>query len=123
MSSSESPATPVFLDTALALSQIGDVESMNSLLVLLRESLERDIPLVSELLQGGDVAGANRVLHGLKGFIPIFCQPPLCDHVIRVEALSKDSLSKTAGPAFSALKPELETLLAEVCAYRPASPS
>ena len=123
MSLSESQAGPLYLDTGLALSQIGDVDSMNSMLLMLQESLARDIPLVSELLQAGDVVAANRVLHALKGFIPIFCQAPLCEQVVRVEALSKDSRSQELGPAYRALRPELQALLDEVNAYLQAHAS
>ena len=111
------PEPPVYLDTAWALSQIGDSDTMNSMLLMLQEALARDIPLLDQLLQSGDVSAANRTLHALKGFIPIFCQAPLCVHVVQVEALSKDSLSKEVGGAYRTLKPELETLLAEVDRY------
>jgi hypothetical protein len=117
MSLAESSAAPVHLDTDLALSQIGDEETMNSMLLMLQEALVRDVPLVSELLGTGEIAAANRVLHALKGFIPIFCNQTLCDQVVRVEGLSKDSQSTTAGPAYTELRPELELLLSEVCAY------
>ena len=123
MSLPGSSSHPVYLDTALALSQIGDAETMNSMLLMLQESLARDLPLVSALLQSGDVAAASRVLHSLKGFLPIFCQEPLCAQVVSVEALSKDSLSAAVGPAYSALKPGLEILLAEVNAYLQAHAS
>ena len=117
MSLPAAPEPPVYLDTAWALSQIGDSATMSSMLLMLQEALARDIPLVDQLLQSGDVSTANRTLHALKGFIPIFCQEPLCAHVVRVEALSKDSTSKTVGPAYQTLKPELETLLTEVNRY------
>jgi HPt (histidine-containing phosphotransfer) domain-containing protein len=123
MSSSDSRTAPVYLDTDWALSQIGDVESMNGMLQMLQESLARDIPQVDALLQAGDVAAANRVLHALKGFIPIFCQQPLCEQVVQVEALSKDPLSQAVGPAYRTLQPKLETLLAEVDWYLQAGVS
>jgi hypothetical protein len=123
MSSSKSQTAPVYLDTDWALSQIGDVDSMNSMLLMLQESLARDIPLIAELLQAGDVAAANRLLHALKGFIPIFCQAPLCEKVVQVELLSKDSQSRAVGTAYQALQPELEILLAEVGVYLPANAS
>jgi hypothetical protein len=107
MSLPAAPEPPVYLDTAWALSQIGDSATMDSMLLMLQEALARDILLVDQLLQSGDVSAANRVLHALKGFIPIFCQAPLCAQVVQVEALSKDSLSKAIGTAYGALKPEL----------------
>jgi hypothetical protein len=110
-------AGPVVLDLDLAFSQIGDVDAMNDMLAMLKESLSRDVPLVSTLLQGGDGVGANRLLHALKGFVPIFCPAPFCEEVARVELLSKDPTSAQVAPAYAGLRPQLETLLAEVSAY------
>jgi hypothetical protein len=110
-------APPVYLDTELALSQIGDVDAMNSMLLMLEECLSRDIPSVVSLLDQGDVVTANRLLHGLKGFIPIFCPESLCAHVVRVEGLSKLGSSEELLPAYAALRPELEGLLSEVRAH------
>ena len=121
MSSPESQVGPVHLDARLALSQIGDEEAMASMLLMLQESLTRDIPLIAQLFRDGDLVAANRVLHALKGFIPIFCNQPLCEQVVRVEGLSKDRLSTTAGPAYVLLMPELLQLLSEVSAHLKAS--
>jgi hypothetical protein len=106
-----------YLDTGLALSQIGDVDAMNGMLVMLQDTLVQDLPLIDRFLGAGDVASANRLLHALKGFIPIFCQADLCAHVVQVEALSKNSQSTTVAPAYLVLKPQLEQLLAEVRAH------
>jgi HPt (histidine-containing phosphotransfer) domain-containing protein len=110
-------AATAYLDTAMALSQIGDVEAMNGMLVMLKDTLAQDLPRIDDFLRAGDVANANHLLHALKGFIPIFCHPDLCAHVVRVEGISKDGNSTTAAPAYGALKPQLEQLLAEVRAY------
>jgi hypothetical protein len=110
-------AAQAVLDIDLALSQIGDVDAMNEMMVLLQESLARDVPQVTTLLQNGDLAGANRLLHALKGFIPIFCPQSFCDEVVRVEGMSKNTASAELAPAYASLRPQLETLLAEVSAY------
>lgn len=109
--------SPVYLDTTLALAQIGDMDAMNSMIAMLQEALARDIQRIGAHLQSGDVAAANRLLHPLKGFIPIFCREDFCGRVEAVESMSKDSQSLTVGPAYAALQPALEQLLAEVCAY------
>jgi hypothetical protein len=106
-----------YLDTGLALSQIGDVDAMNGMLVMLQDTLVQDLPLIDSFLGAGDVASANRLLHALKGFIPIFCRADLCAHVVQVEALSKNSQSTAVAPAYLVLKPQLEQLLAEVRAH------
>lgn len=112
-----SSLSPVYLDVDLAFEQIGDTDTMNSMMAMLQESLARDIPQIAHLLQAGDVASANRLLHALKGFVPIFCREDLCNRVVEVEAMSKDSQSVTAGPAYTALRPALDQLLADVTAY------
>ena len=112
---SQSPqAGLTLLDIDLALAQIGDVEAMNDMLAMLEESLVRDIPEISALLEKGDGLGANRLLHALKGFIPIFCQPALCLEVARVEGISKHIGHADVAPAYAALRPQLEQLRAEV---------
>ena len=117
MSSSTTPSAPVYFDVALALAQIGDPEAVRGILVMVEESLQRDIPAIAQLLAAGDVQGANQLLHPLKGFIPIFCREALCQHVGRVEGLSKSGSTAEVGQAYVALQPELEQLLAEVSNY------
>jgi hypothetical protein len=112
---------PGILDLDLALAQIGDVDAMNDMLVMLQDSLARDVPAVSTLLHAGDITAANRLLHALKGFVPIFCQAPFCEEVTRVELFSKDPASTEVTSAYSGLRPQLETLLAEVSAYLSAN--
>jgi HPt (histidine-containing phosphotransfer) domain-containing protein len=107
----------IYLDTELALSQIGDVEAMNGMLVMLQDTLAHDLPLIEDFLRAGDIANANRLLHALKGFIPIFSRPELCAHVVRVEAMSKDTSNAATASAYLVLKPQLEQLLSEVRAH------
>lgn len=114
MSSAAQPIGRGILDTDLALSQIGDVDAMHEMLAMLHESLQRDIPDIATMLHKGDGVGANRLLHALKGFIPIFCQAALCEEVMRVEAISKDLGNPELPAAYAALRPRLEQLLAEV---------
>jgi len=108
---------PQFLDVALALEQIGDAQAMQGMLSMLEESLARDVPRIAQLLDDNDVRTANRVLHGLKGFIPIFCVERLCKHVAKVEELSKTADALSVSQVYADLMPELEQLQAEVVAY------
>ena len=117
MNASSHYAAPVYLDTELALSQIGDAQAMQGMLAMLEESLGHDVPQIEHLLEAGDVVGANHLLHPLKGFIPIFCGPVLCELVTRVEMLSKNGNSTEVATAYALLKPELNQLLSEVSAY------
>ncbi|WP_342617679.1 Hpt domain-containing protein [Rhodoferax sp. GW822-FHT02A01] len=118
-------STPTFtyLDTELAFSQIGDAQVMDSMLVMLQESLQRDIALIADLLASDELAGANRVLHALKGFVPIFCCEGFCTQVVDVEALSKVGPSSNVAQAYATLRPELQRLLDDVNTYLAQSQS
>ena len=111
------PAGQSLLDTDLALSQIGDADAMQDMLVMLEEALARDLPDISDLLQKGDILGANCLLHAIKGFIPIFCQDALSQEVTRVEAMSKEPFDAGLSDGYAQLRPHLEQLLAEVRAH------
>ena len=117
MSSELSQIGANLLDTDLAMSQIGDAQAMQDMLVMLQDALANDVPKVSSLIQAGDVSAANHLLHTLKGFIPIFCRDALCHAVVRVEGLSKAPASPDLAIAYAALRPYLEQLHAEVSAY------
>lgn len=108
---------PTYLDTQLAMAQIGDVATMHGMLVMLEETLAKDIPLIADSLALGDVAQANSLLHPLKGFLPIFCNARLCDDVSKVEGMSKGGSAAVVGKAYGVLRPELEILLEEVADY------
>jgi HPt (histidine-containing phosphotransfer) domain-containing protein len=108
---------PVFLDIARALDQIGDVAALHEMLDMLQDTLDRDVPQISGLLRDNNVTAANRLLHSLKGFIPIFCNDALCDHVAQVEMLSKKGGAAEIEVAFAALAPKLERLQTEIDQY------
>ena len=107
----------VHLDPARALEQIGDAQTVRSMLPMLQELLMRDVPQIGRLLDGGDVRGANTLLHSLKGCMPIFCAPALCEELASVEHMSKPGGSGDVGMAFSRLQPKLDGLLEEVAQY------
>jgi len=105
------------LNTDWALSQIGDLDAMHGMLAMLQEALLRDIPLIEQLLESGELVAANRTLHALKGFVPIFCQDALCAQVVEVEVLSKVGPVHSVALAYAALRPELQNLLEDVGTY------
>lgn len=117
--STTSPQSPVLvhLDIARAVQQIGDEASMRNMLPMLQEMLERDLPLIQQHLADQDVRGANPLLHSLKGCLPIFCSPSLCDHVAQVEQMSKAGVGPEVGEAFAVLGPKLQQLQQEVELY------
>ena len=112
-------AQPTLLDTEKALAQIGDAETLQAMLGMFQEALAHDVPAICERLRAGDGPGANQLLHGLKGIVPIFCQAPLSDEIKRVELMSKKvqpSGMAELQAAYANLRLPLEQLLAEVTA-------
>ncbi|MDP3652759.1 MAG: Hpt domain-containing protein [Rhodoferax sp.] len=105
---------PIYLDPARALEQIGDSTALHEMLDMLQAALDRDIPQISQFLAAHNVSAANRLLHSLKGFIPIFCVDALCDHVAQVEMLSKSGSAADVAHAYAQLSPKLVQLQAEI---------
>jgi HPt (histidine-containing phosphotransfer) domain-containing protein len=99
------------------MSQIGDQATMRGMLEMLEETLQRDVTRISELLHEGQTLQANHLLHPLKGFLPIFCGPALCDQVARVEQMSKDTSNTAVVQAYDDVMPALAQLLVEVSEY------
>ena len=113
----------MYLDQARAVSQLGDADALPPMLTMLEESLERDIPLMDACIKGGDMIGANRLLHQLKGFTPVFCVDSLVELVVNVEHLSKHAESSDVRAAYKHLAPQLETLRSEVATYLSLHPA
>ena len=114
-----SPATQpwVHLDIAKALEQTGDDEALRTMLPMLQELLERNVPQIAQSLADHDARGASPLLHALKGCLPIFCVLPLCEQLAEVELLSKTGEANGAGVAFERLKPQLQGLQVEIAQY------
>lgn len=109
--------TWVHLDPARALEQIGDEQALRGMLPMLQDLLERDLPQIAQFLADQDVRGANPLLHSLKGCLPIFCAPALCEHLTQVEHMSKAGGSVEVSAAFAELAPKLQLLKEEVTLY------
>lgn len=105
-----------FLSVERGMEFIGDEAGFLSLLKTLHKTLTTDIALISNLLANDDVPGANRLLHQVKGFAPVFCVDALVEHVVQVEALSKHGDTAEVSEAFRKLAPQLEHLRNEVSA-------
>lgn len=117
--STQHPHDPnqTYLDTERALDQIGDSTALHEMLDMLQATLDRDITLIAQHLADKNVGPANRLLHSLKGFIPIFCVDALCDHVAHVELLSKTGNAEQVAIAYAGLRPKLEQLQTEIDAH------
>jgi HPt (histidine-containing phosphotransfer) domain-containing protein len=111
------PASFAYLSVERGMEFIGDEAGFLSLLKTLHKTLSTDIPRITELLSQDDVNGANRLLHQVKGFAPVFCVDALVEHVVTVEALSKHGDAPEVRDAFSLMAPQLEQLRSEVAAH------
>ncbi len=107
----------VYLDISRALEQVGDERALQNMMPMLQEMLDRDLPQIAQYLDQGDVRNANPLLHSLKGCLPIFCTPALCEHLARVEVMSKTGGSAEVGAAYAELSPKLLGLQQEVNHY------
>jgi HPt (histidine-containing phosphotransfer) domain-containing protein len=105
---------PTLLSIDRAIAYVGDMDGVMSLLATLQNSLQADLPQIQALLDAGNLQGANRLLHQLKGFAPVFCVETLVAEVIRVEGLSKGSDLAAVQTAFATLAPQLQQFLSEV---------
>ncbi len=116
---STSPAAPswVYLDVARALEQTGDDEALRTMLPMLQELLERNVPQITQSLANQDVRAASPLLHALKGVLPIFCAPALCEQLAQVEQMSKTGEGPDVGEAFAAVSPQLGGLQLEIARY------
>ncbi len=105
---------PIYLSIERAMEFIGDASGVLSLLKTLQQTLSDDLPRLQELLDKGEVYAANRILHQLKGFTPVFCVDSLVEQVVQVENLSKHAESSDVRTAYAQLSPQLEALRQEV---------
>lgn len=107
----------VHLDIPRALQQVGDMESLQEMLPMLQELLDRDVERIRQLLAAGDVRAANELLHALKGCMPIFCTPVLCEQLAQVEFLSKTASADVVAEAYAVLNPKLKELQQEIVKF------
>lgn len=96
---------------------LGSEQSLRMILQTVNGSMTHDIPEIARLLDAGEVATANRLLHAIKGYVPVFCSDALIDQVVSTERLSKTASAGVVKPAFAALAPKLQSLLTEVRLY------
>ncbi|APW48545.1 hypothetical protein RA876_17780 [Rhodoferax antarcticus] len=93
---------------------MGSEAALRNILATVLVSLSADVPSMDAALQAGDVASANRMLHALKGYVPIFGSDALIEQVVSVEKLSKTESATVVQVAYAQLGPELHGLLAEI---------
>ena len=113
---SNSPKS-VYLSVERAMEFIGDTHGVLSLLKTLQQTLSDDLPRLHDLIEKADVYGANRILHQLKGFTPVFCVDSLVELVVKVEDMSKHADIGDLRVAYNQLAPQLEALRQEVLTH------
>ena len=106
--------TSPHLDLPSALSRIGEESAVREMLGMLGDLLAQDVPKIQQALLDQDTALAGRLLHSLKGCMPIFCHPPICDQVALVELHAKHGESDLARQAFALLGPNFAALAHEI---------
>lgn len=113
----ELPARLPQLDVARGVDLMGSDQALAEILDTVNTSLITGIPDIWNALKADDVALANRLLHGIKGYAPIFCSDALINQVTQVELISKTESSAIVTPMFAELAPRLEALLIEIQTY------
>lgn len=103
-----------FLNLELAFHRVGDAAVLRQMLEMLSHKLASDVPQIGQFLAARELQKANRLLHPLKGVIPIFCEETLCNEVTAVEVLSKTGPIEEVAVAYDRLRPKLECLQQEV---------
>ena len=112
-----SSTSPTYLSVERAMEFIGDANGVLTLLKTLHQTLGEELPRIQAMLDQGDLHGANRLLHQLKGFTPVFCVDSLVEEVVSVEHLSKHAEPSDVRSAYMRLAPQLATLRSEVAQH------
>ena len=102
------------LDLPSALNKIGEASAVRDLLVMLADLLARDVPQIQRAVLDQDTAVAARLLHSLKGCMPIFCTAPICDLIALAESHAKQGQSDRVQQAYVVLGPAFADLSQEI---------
>ena len=107
------PLGPV-LDIARGVDMMGSEPSLVKILNTVASSMADSLPEMAAALSAGDVATANRLLHAIKGYVPIFVVDELVEQVTHVEKLGKTESIAVMQPLYAELLPRLQGLLQEI---------
>ncbi|MDD5030345.1 MAG: Hpt domain-containing protein [Rhodoferax sp.] len=102
------------LDLPRAFGMVGSEAGLRNILATVVTSLAVDLPGIDAALKNGDVPAANRLLHAIKGYMPIIGSDALIAQVVAVEHLSKTAGVADVLPPYQQLAPELRGLLTEI---------
>jgi HPt (histidine-containing phosphotransfer) domain-containing protein len=76
-------------------------------------SLTKDIGEIERLLGQADMPGVARILHSLKGFIPVFCHAEFAAQLVDIEKRSRSDASPQMVEQVQALLQPLRQLAQE----------
>jgi len=110
------------LDVARAVEMMGSEDALRSILDTVVISMSADVPAIDSALQTGDILQANRILHAIKGYMPIFGTDALIEQVAAVEQLSKTQTAVALQAPYQQLQVELQSLLSDMRDYLNAAP-
>jgi HPt (histidine-containing phosphotransfer) domain-containing protein len=105
------------LDIARGVEMMGSEDSLRKILQTVVDSMSSSLPAIEAGLAQGDMAQVNNLLHGIKGYVPIFCTDSLVAEVTHIEGVSKTATAADVAPLFVALAPRLASLLTEIKAF------
>lgn len=111
------PRAAVFLDIERAIGYTGDEAATRELLQMVEQSLASDVAMIAQHIEAGDLAAACRLMHAIKGFVPIFCCDLLIERVTYAEAMSRSHTTESFKPVFADLAPDLMALRQDIGAY------
>ena len=93
---------------------MGSEAALRTILATVVVSMASDVSDIAAALAKDDVVNANRMLHAIKGYLPIFATDALVDRVTRIEATSKVESAAVVRPLWADLAPRLDVLLTEI---------
>jgi len=102
------------LDVARGTGMMGSEAGLRKILQTVVQSMSVDLPKIEAALAAGDVPSANRMLHAIKGYMPIFACDAVVALVTSVEKISKTESAEVVRPHYQQLGPQLNALLQEV---------
>jgi phosphoglycerate kinase len=108
---------PPALDVARGVGMMGSDASLKKILATVDASLTTSLPEIWQALGADDIKTANRLLHGIKGYMPIFGTDDLVAQVTQIEGVSKTGTTADLKPLYAELAPRLASLLVEIRSY------
>ena len=104
-------------DPARGIEMMGSEASLRKILKTVIDNMAANLTEIDAALTAGDAVAANRLLHAIKGYLPIFATDALTDQVVALEKTSKTESAATLQPLYATLAPRLQGLLEEIRSF------